>query len=74
MGEAIGATSKQRHNLALVHALSGNQQKAQEVFGKDMEAGEVNENIHALNMVQKPNIPPKGMSELSAQGEGEEAR
>jgi Flp pilus assembly protein TadD len=59
IGEAPGATSKNRHNLALVYALSGNQPKAQELYAKDMEAGEINENLHAITMVPKPKVLPK---------------
>ncbi|MCE3230712.1 MAG: hypothetical protein K0R76_666 [Alphaproteobacteria bacterium] len=59
MGEALAATSKQRHNLALVYALSGDQLKAQEIFGKDMGVADINENIHAIHMAPRPKIMPK---------------
>lgn len=59
LGEALGATSKQRHNLALVYGLSGNHPKAQEIYAKDMNIGEINENIHAFQMVPKPKVTPR---------------
>jgi Flp pilus assembly protein TadD len=60
IGEGLGATSKQRHNLALVYGLAGDHSKAEEIFSKDMSRGDVNENIHAIRMVPKPKIiPPK---------------
>lgn len=62
IGEALGATSKQRHNLALVYALSGDQTKAQEIFGKDMEMGSINENLHAISMAKRPPITPQDVS------------
>lgn len=62
IGEALGSTSKQRHNLALVYALSGDQPKAQETFARDMEAGEINENLHAIHMAPRPKITPKEAS------------
>lgn len=71
IGEALGASSKQRHNLALVYALSGDQSKAQEIFAKDMETGEINENLHALRLVPKPKISPKAEPELKAEAETE---
>lgn len=48
LGEALGATSKQRHNLAFVYALSGNQSKAEEIYAKDMKAGEINATLQAI--------------------------
>lgn len=59
IGEALGATSKQRHNLALVYSLSGNHSKAREIFAKDMELSDINENLHAIRMAPKPVIKPK---------------
>lgn len=59
IGESLGATSKQRHNLALVYSLSGNHSKAQEIFAKDMEASDINENLHAIRMAPKPIYRPK---------------
>lgn len=62
VGEALGATSKQQHNLALAYALSGNPSKAQEIFAKDMDTGEMNENMHALNLVQQTKTDSKNIS------------
>jgi Flp pilus assembly protein TadD len=59
LGENIAASSKQRHNLALVYALNGEQTKAQEIYAKDMESGEVNENLHLLKMAPKPQVAKK---------------
>ncbi|MGV8949074.1 MAG: tetratricopeptide repeat protein [Candidatus Paracaedibacter sp.] len=59
IGEALGVTSKQRHNLALVYSLSGNHQKAQEIFAKDMTASDINENLHAIRMAPKRIYKPK---------------
>jgi Flp pilus assembly protein TadD len=74
MGEALGATSKQRHNLALVYALSGDQSKAQEIFGKDMGVGDINENIHAIHMAPRPKIiPQEGSSPPTSKTEKEDA-
>lgn len=58
IGEAISASSKQRHNLALAYALSGNHSRAQEIYAKDLNPGEVDENLHALRMAPKPIISP----------------
>ena len=69
IGEELSATSKQRHNLALVYALSGNKAKAQEIFAKDLDAGQINENIHALQLVQKPQFSPKPESKLTTESE-----
>ena len=70
IGEALGATSKQRHNLALVYALSGNHSKAQEIFAKDMEASDINKNLRALRMAPKPAIPsPEEEYEFIGDGE-----
>jgi hypothetical protein len=71
IGEAVGATSKQRHNLALVYGLSGNQAKAQEIYSKDMDVGKINENLHAIEMVPKPRITPKKEPEIQADKEFE---
>jgi len=59
IGEALGATSKQRHNLALVYALSGNHSKAQEIYAKDMEAPDFQGNLHAIRMAPRPVYKPK---------------
>ena len=59
IGEALGATSKQRHNLALVYALSGNHSKAQEIYTKDMEASDIQENLHAIRLAPRPIYQPK---------------
>lgn len=58
IGDAIGATSKQRHNLALAYALSGNHSKSQEIFARDMSQGEIDENLHAIRMAPKPTNSP----------------
>lgn len=62
IGEALGATSKQRHNLALVYALSGDPSKAREVFAKDMKGAEIKKNLYAIRMAPKPTITPKEVS------------
>lgn len=54
IGESLGATPKQRHNLALVYALSGDQSKAQELYGKDMDDVKAQANVQALRSVAKP--------------------
>lgn len=78
IGEALGATSKQRHNLALVYSLSGNHSKAQETFAKDMEASDINENLHTIRMAPKPLTRPKAKPttqvepEIEAEGDSEE--
>ncbi|MBM3632618.1 MAG: tetratricopeptide repeat protein [Alphaproteobacteria bacterium] len=70
LGEAVGATSKHRHNLALVYGLSGNKAKAQEIYGKDMDAREIQENLHALNMTVKPQTMKNETMESIAMDEG----
>lgn len=78
IGEALGATSKQRHNLALVYSLSGNHSKAQEIFAKDMETSDINENLHAIRMAPKPVYKPKAEPttqiepEIEAESDSEE--
>ncbi len=62
IGEALGATSKQRHNLALVYSLSGNHSKAQEIFAKDMKASDINQNLHAIRTAPKRIYQPKHTS------------
>lgn len=54
IGESISATPKQRHNLAIVYGLAGEQSKAQALYSKDMDHGKVQENLHALQTVAKP--------------------
>jgi Flp pilus assembly protein TadD len=65
IGESLGATPKQRHNLALVYALSGDRTKAQELYAKDMDDGRAQTNIQALRSVAKPQ---QTLDELLAQG------
>lgn len=67
IGEALGATSKQRHNLALVYSLAGNHQKAQEIFAKDMAASDIQENLHAIRMAPKRVYSPKPKPEPAAE-------
>lgn len=59
IGERLEATSKQRHNLALVYALAADHSKAQEILSKDMGPMEIHENLHLLSKVAKPPIPYK---------------
>lgn len=56
IGEGLGATTKQRHNLALVYGLAGNKAKAQELYAKDLGPGEANGNIQVLHKVPKPQM------------------
>ena len=57
IGERLTATSRQRHNLALVYALAGDPSRARDLFGKDMPASESDENIHLLRMAARPPVP-----------------
>jgi len=59
LGERIGATTKQRHNLAIAYALSGQWNKARTLFAKDLDHQAVEENLHILRGVQLTQ-PPKG--------------
>jgi Flp pilus assembly protein TadD len=54
LGESVDATSKQRHNLAIVYGLAGDQSKAQAMYAKDMDESKVQENLSALRTVAKP--------------------
>ena len=71
IGEALGATSKQRHNLALVYSLAGNHQKAQEIFAKDMTTSDIHENLHAIGMAPKRIYKPKPKPELQQEAAAE---
>ena len=71
IGEALGATSKQRHNLALVYSLAGNHQKAQEIFSKDMTTSDIHENLHAIGMAPKRIYKPKSKPELQQEAASE---
>jgi tetratricopeptide (TPR) repeat protein len=64
IGESLGASSKQRHNLALAYALSGDTTRAQDLFSRDMSTTEVNENLHILDMVSKSPAMTKDMPDL----------
>lgn len=66
IGERLSATPKQRHNLALAYALSGDQEKAAELYAKDMGKSDVDKNIYAIRMVPKPPSPEPKITELEA--------
>ncbi|MEI8295382.1 MAG: tetratricopeptide repeat protein [Alphaproteobacteria bacterium] len=63
LGEKIGATPKQRHNLAVAYALSGERNKARVLFAKDLDSQEVEGNMHILKGVQLTKIPRKDIKE-----------
>lgn len=69
MGERLGATSKQRHNLALAYALSGDESKAEELYARDMGKSEIHKNLHAVQMLPKPSSSELKFSELEAVAE-----
>lgn len=62
VGESPTATSKQRHNLALVYALAGDNARSQDLFSRDMNVTEINENFHMLQMVARPPVSPRQKS------------
>lgn len=51
LGEQVGASPKQRHNLAVVYVLSKQDQKAHDLFSKDLDHTIVEENIKNLKKV-----------------------
>jgi len=71
LGEALGATSQHRHNLALIYGLSGNAAKAHELYARDMEEKEINENLHIIHMLPKQ-AGPKSLKEATFMEEDEE--
>jgi len=65
IGERLDATSQQRHNLALVYALAGDHAKSQELYAKDMDIGEINGNLHLVQMATQSTLTPRKKEKLN---------
>lgn len=66
IGSQLGATAKQRHNLATVYALAGQEDKATELFGRDLEQGRTKNSLEALrgsHRVVPESLPDKSDKE-----------
>ena len=48
LGEQVGASTKQRHNLAVIYTLAQQDEKARDLFSKDLESSTVEQNIGTL--------------------------
>lgn len=63
IGSQLGATAKQRHNLATVYALAGQEDKATELFGRDFEQGRTQNSLEALRGAHR--VVPESLPDKS---------